>query len=375
MTLSIARVNGPGVKLPGQVSMTPGQVSMFISLFNSLHQYIGLRRLGVEPRCGEDFQESVYGIGLSGLLKSGLMAGHGDNRDYGGGNRDQGDVGREGSGYRDYGAHTEATGVIAAMVATGDMECPHPRRNAYPGTSANRGGSSSPGRLDQTRRSQLIDPLESKVAEIGKSVTVVCQYVEIEQQKRAEKERRKAEKKEAEERAEAERAEALLKKEEEEKALKEAERKEELHKSLDIKMALRIGELRQDVREDVRQEIRDAIGELCRVVTRVKQKATETVEPANESSTSSSETDELSLCPSPRRENEDRKRCLKAACKWSCHPSARPEGHHDREACRQCRENDEIYESGNYDTHPEEDPAIDSQEDPSGHWACRTLEI
>ncbi|GBG81961.1 hypothetical protein CBR_g34144 [Chara braunii] len=150
------------------------------------------------------------------------------------------------------------------------------------------------------------DQLESKVAKIGKSVAAVCQFVEIEQHKKAAKEQKKMEKKEAEERAAAERLEAEAKrKKKEEKARRKAEKFEEVNKNLDIKVALRVGELREDVREDVRLEIKEAIGELCRVVARGKQKVSP-VDPDHEGNASSSDTDELSqrtrnLCLSEKR--------------------------------------------------------------------------
>ncbi|GBG82568.1 hypothetical protein CBR_g34944 [Chara braunii] len=116
----------------------------------------------------------------------------------------------------------------------------------------------------------------------------------MEQQKKIAKERRKAEKKEAVECAAAERAEAELKKKKKEaKALKDAEQKEEMRKCLNIRMALRVGELCDEVREEVRQEICDAIGELCTVVARGKQKVARSGSPAN--SASSSDTEELNL--------------------------------------------------------------------------------
>ncbi|GBG84461.1 hypothetical protein CBR_g38745 [Chara braunii] len=103
------------------------------------------------------------------------------------------------------------------------------------------------------------------------------------------------EKKEAEERAEAERRELEQKrKKKEERMQKEAEKFEEVNKHLDIKVALRVGELREEVREDVRLEIREAINDLCRVVARGKQKADTTSRSGLESSASSNDTKELS---------------------------------------------------------------------------------
>ncbi|GBG80689.1 hypothetical protein CBR_g31148 [Chara braunii] len=258
------------------------------------------------------------------------MAGHGDNCDFGGGGRNLGGGGREYGGHRDY----ERGGYRGYGSDRGDSgdrghdgdrraggersfdrglrrgplicfncdepdhyanQCPHLRRNGHLPTWTNRGGSSPPSRPSLSRWQQS-DPLESKVAEIGKSVAAVCRFVELEQQKNAAKERRKAERKEAEERAEAERAATLLSKQKkEEKARKEAEIKEELHKSLDVRMVVRVGELRDDVREDVRQEIREAIGELCLAVSRGKQKKVDPAVPAEGSSASSSEAEELNL--------------------------------------------------------------------------------
>ncbi|GBG90820.1 hypothetical protein CBR_g51325 [Chara braunii] len=153
------------------------------------------------------------------------------------------------------------------------------------------------------------NPIRSLVAEIGKSVAAVCQYVENEHQKKASKERKKAEKKEAEEREKVERAAAeLTKKKEEGKARKEADRIEEMNKNLDIKVAVRVGELWEDVREDLRQEIREAIGKLFVAVTRGKQKKIQPAVSASDNSGSSSETEE----PSTRTRNlcitEKRKR-------------------------------------------------------------------
>ncbi|GBG79017.1 hypothetical protein CBR_g28730 [Chara braunii] len=202
------------------------------------------------------------------------MAGHDDNRDLVGGGRNLGGGGREYRGHRDYERggyrrYGSDRGDSGDMGHDGDRrvggewcfdrglqrcplicfncdepghsanQCPHLRRNGHPSTSTNRGGSSSLSRPSLSRRQQS-DPLESKVAEMGKSVTAVCQFVELEQQKKAAKERRKAERKEAEERVETERAATLLSKQKkEEKARTETEVKEELHKSLDVRMVVR----------------------------------------------------------------------------------------------------------------------------------------
>ncbi|GBG64508.1 hypothetical protein CBR_g45204 [Chara braunii] len=90
-------------------------------------------------------------------------------------------------------------------------QCPHPRKQ--PSTSS-RARSMSPGQAGRgdNPRTTSLEPLQPKVAEIGKSVAAVCQYVEFEQQKKAAKEKRKAERKEAAERLENERREAELKK-------------------------------------------------------------------------------------------------------------------------------------------------------------------
>ncbi|GBG80120.1 hypothetical protein CBR_g30487 [Chara braunii] len=252
------------------------------------------------------------------------MAGHGDNRDFGGGGRNLGGGERdyERGGYRGYGSDRGETGdrgydgdrriggerSLDRGPRRGPLicfncdepghyanQCPHLRRNEHPSASTSRGGSSPPNRPSFSERQQS-DPLEFKVAEIGKSVAAVCQFVEVEQQKKVVKERRKAKKSEAEERAEAERAATLLSKQKkEEKTRREAEIKQELHKSLDVRMAVRVKELREDVREDVRQEIREAISELSLAVSRGKRKKVETAVPARESSASSSETEELNL--------------------------------------------------------------------------------
>ncbi|GBG77489.1 hypothetical protein CBR_g23936 [Chara braunii] len=280
------------------------------------------------------------------------MAGYGDNRDNGGRNRDHGGGGRDCRGFREYGSghrgYGSGRGEGSDRGFGGDRrtgsergydrgprrgalicfncdepghyanQCPLPKRNGVPASSAHRGGLSPPGRPSFSRRPQQTDPLESKVAEIGKTVAAVCQFVEVEQQKKAAKERRKAEKKEAEERVKAERAAALLRKQKkEEKIRKEAESKEELHKSLDVRMAVRVSELREDVREDVRQEIRDAIGELCLAVSCVKQKAVEPSETAAESSASSSETEELSMRTRTLCISKKRKQGPDVACEGS----------------------------------------------------------
>ncbi|GBG67560.1 hypothetical protein CBR_g689 [Chara braunii] len=75
---------------------------------------------------------------------------------------------------------------------------------------------------------------------------------------------------------------------------------------MDIKVAVRVRELRDDVREDVRQEIREAISQLCTMVARGKQKVVEPAIPGSKSSGSSSETEELSertrnLCITKKR--------------------------------------------------------------------------
>ncbi|GBG74332.1 hypothetical protein CBR_g18743 [Chara braunii] len=142
------------------------------------------------------------------------------------------------------------------------------------------------------------------MAEIGKSVAAVCQFVETEQQKKAAKERKKVEKKEAEERVEVERQELEQKCKKEEKVRREAEKFEEVNKHLDIKVALRVGELR----EDVRLEIREAINDLCCAVARGKQKVNPFSGPGHESSASSSDTEELSESARNLSISEKRKR-------------------------------------------------------------------
>ncbi|GBG61471.1 hypothetical protein CBR_g21815 [Chara braunii] len=101
--------------------------------------------------------------------------------------------------------------------------------------------STSPGRTGQgdNARAANLEPLHSKVVEIGKSVAAVCQFVEIERENKAAKEKWKADRKEAAERLENERREAELKKKRKEKKLRqEAERVESMKKELDIKVAM-----------------------------------------------------------------------------------------------------------------------------------------
>ncbi|GBG69303.1 hypothetical protein CBR_g4002 [Chara braunii] len=182
------------------------------------------------------------------------MACYGDQRDRGYyDDRDNRDGGRDGRDYRDRAYEREPRRGPVTCFNCGDTghyanQCTQPRRqrNARPAAS-----SDSRGNRGQSRRAVANDPLESKVAEIGKSVAAVCQFVEIEQQKKALKERKKMERKEAEERAAAEQQELELKRKKEDKVRRDAEKFEEVNKHLDIKVALRIGELREDVREDV----------------------------------------------------------------------------------------------------------------------------
>ncbi|GBG88102.1 hypothetical protein CBR_g46591 [Chara braunii] len=193
------------------------------------------------------------------------MAGYGDCREQGGNYYDHGRSSCDRySGDRDHrerqrGYGSDRRGPLTCFNYRESWhyvyQCPHPRRNTYSskGATGDSRETSSPGRSERARLTQHSDVLESKVEEIGTSVAVVCQYVEIEQQKKAAKERRRAEKLEAGERAAAERAESELKKAHRaEKARKETERKEEIHKCFDIKMALRVGELRDEVRDDIR---------------------------------------------------------------------------------------------------------------------------
>ncbi|GBG63159.1 hypothetical protein CBR_g36928 [Chara braunii] len=220
------------------------------------------------------------------------MAGHGDNHDFGGSSRNQGGGGWDYGGHREYGGghrgYASDRGDSGDRGYDGDRrsggerifdrglwpgppicfncdepghyanQCSHPRWNSHPSTSASRGGSSPPNRPNFSR-CQLLDPLESKVAEIGSRAG---REVWASQ-------RRKAERKEAEERAEAERVAAVLnKKKKEEKSCKEVDIKEELHKSLDARMVVRVGKLHEDVDSAV---------------------------PAEESSASSNKTEELNL--------------------------------------------------------------------------------
>ncbi|GBG59029.1 hypothetical protein CBR_g24376 [Chara braunii] len=156
-----------------------------------------------------------------------------------------------------------------------------------------------------------MDPIESKVAEIGQSVAAVCQYVENEQMKKAEKERRKAERLEAQERAEAEQlAQEMKRKKKVEKKLKKAKFVEEMNKNVDVQVAVRFGELREDVREDVRAEIRQVISELsCTAASQGKQKVCEeTCNSGTGSSSGGSGTEELSARTRNLYISEKRKR-------------------------------------------------------------------
>ncbi|GBG90930.1 hypothetical protein CBR_g51534 [Chara braunii] len=252
------------------------------------------------------------------------MSRYDDHRDQGYEERERCDMGRDGNNYRDGGYEREQRRGQVRCFNCGELghyatQCPQPRRLRYsrPTTSADSRGDKNYG-----KRSTTDDQLESKVAEIGKSVAAVCQFVEIEQQKKAVKERKKMEKKEAEEREVAERLEAEAKrKKKEEKARRNAEKFEEVNKNLDIKVALRVGELREDVREDVRAEIKEDIGELCRVVARGKQKVDPLTGPDHESGASSSDTGEISgvlatyVCR--RSGSAGRSRFLKEALRWS----------------------------------------------------------
>ncbi|GBG82945.1 hypothetical protein CBR_g36472 [Chara braunii] len=220
------------------------------------------------------------------------MVGHGNGRDYDGSNHNRG---RDYGGHRVYGRGHR--GYESDQSDGGDR--------SYDGDQR-LGGERN---FDRGTRRQALDPLESKVVEIGKRVAAVCQYVEAEQQKKVVKERRKAERKEAEERAEAERAAVVLNKQrKEEQARKEADAKEELHKSLAIRMVVRVGELREEVREDVRQKIREAINELCMIVTHWKHKKKDPVEFTAGSRASSSKTEELNLQTRRLCVSEKRKR-------------------------------------------------------------------
>ncbi|GBG59973.1 hypothetical protein CBR_g304 [Chara braunii] len=225
------------------------------------------------------------------------------------------------------------TGVIAVIMTKGigaamseieaamiGAHCPHPRRyrNSQPSSSSDshHGRSLSPSRHDQNfpRRSSS-DPIHSKVAEIGKSVAVNCQYVENEQQKKAVKESRRIERKEAEECEAAERLQLdQNRKEEEDKARKNVKRIEEINKNVDIKVAVRVGELREDVREDVRQEVREAINELSMAVAKGKQKVVFQDTSLTQSDASSSETEELEL------RGRTRNLCISEKCKREPEP-------------------------------------------------------
>ncbi|GBG84842.1 hypothetical protein CBR_g39217 [Chara braunii] len=237
------------------------------------------------------------------------MAGYGDYRDRGYDDRERRDRGRDGLDHRDSAYEQESRRAPVRCFNCEELghyanQCTQPRqqRVSRPSSSTDSKGDRSHG-----KRPAFGEQLESKVAEIGKSMAVVCHFVEIEQQKKAMKERRRMERKEAEERAEAERAKAEMKrKKKEEKLRRDAEKFEEVNKHLDIKVALRVGELRDDVREDVRLEIREAINELCKTVARGKQKVIPPLGSDQESGASGSDTDEISertrkLCISEKR--------------------------------------------------------------------------
>ncbi|GBG59412.1 hypothetical protein CBR_g38438 [Chara braunii] len=163
--------------------------------------------------------------------------------------------------------------------------------------------------LGNAKRVASNNPQQSKVAEIGRSVVAVCQYVENEQQKRAAKEKRKADRKDAAEHLEVERREAELKERgKEEKYRREAERVETLKKEMDIKVAMQVDELRENVRAGIKHEIRDAISELCMAVTKEKQKQVYHESSDSESSASNTETKELSTTTRNLCIKEKRKR-------------------------------------------------------------------
>ncbi|GBG66761.1 hypothetical protein CBR_g68747 [Chara braunii] len=230
--------------------------------------------------------------------------GHGDQRGYGSDEREyQGEKG----GYDLRPGRWPITCFNCDETGHYANQCPHPRRQ-----SSARASTSSDSRRDGSVSPRCYpwhmtpsDLIHSKVVEIGKSVAAVCQYVENEQQKKAAKECRKME--EAEDRAEADRMEVeRKKKKKEEKAWKEAERLEDINKKMDIKVAVRVGELRDDVCEDVRQEILKAISEFCVVEARGKQKVVQPARSGSESSGRSIETEELStrtrnLCITEKR--------------------------------------------------------------------------
>ncbi|GBG60721.1 hypothetical protein CBR_g12459 [Chara braunii] len=177
------------------------------------------------------------------------MAGYSDPRDYG-----HGDQRGYGSDQRDYhGDRSSYDRRPRRMVTCYNCDeqghygnqCPHPHRqnNSRPWTSSDsqRGKSASPRQFP--RHTSSSDSIHSTVAEIGKSLAAVCQYVENEQQKKAAKECKKMEKKEVEERAEIERREReLKKKKKEDKARKEAELVKEINKNLDLRVAVQVAQ-------------------------------------------------------------------------------------------------------------------------------------
>ncbi|GBG66544.1 hypothetical protein CBR_g63126 [Chara braunii] len=239
----------------------------------------------------------------------------GDQRGYDSDCRESRDYGRNRCGYGSGPRRVPMTCYNCEELGDYASQCPHPRRNTRYGPSSSvdsrHARSASPRRQEQGyhRIVPTHDPLQVKVVEISKSVAAVCQYVENEQQKKAAKERKKAERKEAAEAEEARQREIdRKKKKKEEKERKDVALTEEMNKKLDIKMAVRVGELREDVREDMKYEIREAINQLFGVLAKGKQKVGSLTPTRSESIASSSETEELSAKTRKLCINEKQKR-------------------------------------------------------------------
>ncbi|GBG58713.1 hypothetical protein CBR_g114 [Chara braunii] len=128
---------------------------------------------------------------------------HGDQLGYGSDHREQRDYVGDRRRYNRGPRRGPVTCYNCDEVGHYASQCPHPRRNTRYGPSSSmdlrRARSSSPRRQEQGsyRYAPTQDHLQTKVAEIGKSIAAVCQYVQNEQQKKAAKERKRAEKKEA----------------------------------------------------------------------------------------------------------------------------------------------------------------------------------
>ncbi|GBG63243.1 hypothetical protein CBR_g37328 [Chara braunii] len=125
-----------------------------------------------------------------------------------------------------------------------------------------RGRSVSPRRATGTgiRRSPSIDSqTSSRLAELGQSIATLHEFVDLEMARRSEKEKKRHDKEEARLREEEERkAEAAKAGKKVEKLRKREEEQLELTKAVEMQLALRIG----NIRDDLRNEIRRVVGEV-----------------------------------------------------------------------------------------------------------------